>query len=716
MKKKHLMITTLLSPVILLPSALVAYQHSNWDFNQYKSYNNNGEAGENEKSKIFDPRNSGNPNYYFIPKVRNQGNEGICWAFGTVSAAEINILKKQLYRSQDNLDLSELNIAYNTLNRDNNQDKFHNTDFDVFSAPNWKEQGFSSFKAAISLMQWNKLKWETADDYQNNNNLSDYILKDVIFVDHNKANYREEMKKLIVQNGAVSYSFATPRDARIWFYNSENFKNLSGPGHVATVVGWDDTIPKENFGPGTTQNGGWIVKNSWDNDYADRGYFYISYDTVPHDVFAVEMTRRDSYHYENNYYYDGSYNDLNGANYKEAAVSFQAKAGTNDLNEKLKAINVGIKGENVEIEVSVYKQESKEASPYLLKLGNKLASKTQKFELGGLRTIDLDQEIDLEQGQWFTIVAKVKSNNGYLAFSAEEDWQYDFSYIQKDNQWVNSQKAYNGAVARIKAFTTSNYKPISSVKDFSLDLKYADVSLKDYKYRASQQFDKNIVQIKYKNETLVENVDYTLSYQEFFDNEDGYYRQDENVGYNKVTIKGIGKYSGENMTFLTIKRGTEHRYNWDNKIYVNSNVASTSDLKLEDGWKVDSAQSINNGENTIRISYHGFDEKFYLSNSTTLTVVKNSTSKVEPEFKIAKTLSPKLQSSFFTPSYTNYQNKYKTYDQPIRKINELKVENNPQKTNTIVESISKQEFWLPITIGIAALGGLLVKVFSMFKK
>ncbi|MDJ1648173.1 C1 family peptidase [Mycoplasma phocimorsus] len=707
MNKKYLLIATLSSPAIFLSSTLVAYQNV-W------SYDNKGVAGKDENSEIFDPRNFGNPNYYFITKVRDQGKEGICWAFATTAVAEINILKKQLYFSQDNLDLSELNIAYNTLNRKKYQDKLHNTDFDTYFAPNWKDQGSSSLYAATSLLQWNKLKEETYN-WQNNDNLTKYILKDVIFVDHKKENYREEMKKLIVKNGAVSYSFATPQDARTWFYNSEISKSTSGIGHVATVVGWDDTIPKEKFGIGTTQNGGWIVKNSWDDDYADKGYFYISYDTVPHDVYSVEMTERGSYNYENNYYYDGSYRDLAGANYKNAAVSFQAKAGKADTKEKLKAINVGIKGENVEVEVSVYKRDINDASPYSLKLGDKIASKTQKFELGGLRTIDLDTPIDLEQGQWFTIVAQVKGNNAYLTFGAEEDWQYDFSYIEKNNQWINSQKAYNGAVARIKAFTASDFQRISHVGNLN-DLKYAEIILKDYNYRASQQFAKDIVEVKYNNKILKENVDYTLSYEEFYDNEDGYYRQDENVGYNKVIIKGMGNYTGENMTFLTIKRGTEHRYNWDNRIYVNSNVTSTADLELENGWRVDSVQNINDGENEIKISYRGYDEKFYLNNSTTLTVFKSNIEYQESEIKIAKKMSPKLQFSSFTSSYSNLHNKYKPYDLPIKKVNELKVEQQPEKPSVISENINKKEFWLPIILGAAAIGGMLAKIFSMLKK
>ena len=49
--------------------------------------------------------------------------------------------------------------------------------------------------------------------------------------------------------------------------------------HGVTVVGWDDTFSKENWPEGhrPPADGVWIVKNSWDTDWGNEGYFLLSY-------------------------------------------------------------------------------------------------------------------------------------------------------------------------------------------------------------------------------------------------------------------------------------------------------------------------------------------------------------------------------------------------------------------------------------------------------
>ena len=75
-----------------------------------------------------------------------------------------------------------------------------------------------------------------------------------------------------------------------YYYNKEK-----GSNHAVTIVGWDDTISKDNFNDSNkpTSDGAWIVKNSYGEILeieesgnkigllmGDKGYFYISYEDV----------------------------------------------------------------------------------------------------------------------------------------------------------------------------------------------------------------------------------------------------------------------------------------------------------------------------------------------------------------------------------------------------------------------------------------------------
>ena len=49
------------------------------------------------------------------------------------------------------------------------------------------------------------------------------------------------------------------------------------PNHDVVIIGWDDNYPKENFNLNIEADGAFICRNSWGDNFAENGTFYISY-------------------------------------------------------------------------------------------------------------------------------------------------------------------------------------------------------------------------------------------------------------------------------------------------------------------------------------------------------------------------------------------------------------------------------------------------------
>ena len=109
-----------------------------------------------------------------------------------------------------------------------------------------------------------------------------YEVTDMIFFTEAEP---EEIKALIMKYGAVSTLYRdsveqfNEKTSAIWDrYDEKNEAN-----HAVSVIGWDDDYPKENFlevsGHLPENDGAWIIKNSYGENYgSDGGFTYISYE------------------------------------------------------------------------------------------------------------------------------------------------------------------------------------------------------------------------------------------------------------------------------------------------------------------------------------------------------------------------------------------------------------------------------------------------------
>ena len=244
--------------------------------------------------------------YGWVTPVRDQEAGGNCWAFAGIAALESCILKA----TGEAIDLSEENVK-NLI--------------ELYSAYGWQ---MDTNDGGHSEMTWgNLISWigpvlesdDKYDDYSTLSTLMDAFMhvQNVYYLPaRTSALDNNAIKKAIMDYGAISVLMYADFDSPLNYDKDKSSYFLATTtkayaNHAVTVVGWDDNYNKENFPMGgmAGSNGAWIVKNSWNTDWGDEGYFYVSYyDPVVFEVgeknVAYTFILNDTDRYNRNYQYD----------------------------------------------------------------------------------------------------------------------------------------------------------------------------------------------------------------------------------------------------------------------------------------------------------------------------------------------------------------------------------------------------------------------------
>ncbi len=295
---------------------------------------------------------------------------------------------------------------------------------------------------------------------------------------------------------AMGYMNPGNNNTKTWAHYTYNAAQVN---HGVTIVGWDDTYAKENFGnpdpvtgevdPDTRppDDGAWIVKNSWgsnvdfpngypggwgtdeDRDGGGDGYFYLSYwdksiSTPETFDFAVESVESEDDHYfvhQYDYMPSSSVATMSSGLPIYMANIFQA-----DEAETIRKLTCETTRPNMRVTFDVYLLEEGASLPTE---GVKLATVEQTFEYGGFHAVELtdEQAFTLSGGERFSVVVTQRclDEDGDYYASWDRGWsesgrdvlrqeyhkeyyqQYYDSYYEKakDDLWLS---VYNQEIAR----------------------------------------------------------------------------------------------------------------------------------------------------------------------------------------------------------------------------------------------------------------------------
>lgn len=393
----------------------------------------------------------------WVSPVRYQGWMGSCWAFGMMGALESALLKATGLK----IDLSENNMQDTMIK------------YSIYGDLEITEGGFNTI-ASSYLLSWLGTFAENLDSYDEMGKISPVIttaqdihVQDVIFIANEEVPNGTKLKEAIMKYGAINVNYygQSQYDEVSLYYNAETYAQYvdvpTPENHAVTVVGWDDNFPKEKFLTLPPGDGAWIVKNSWDTNWGDNGYLYVSYydksfvQSSPGALYgcATAVILENTVQYNKNYQYvmvwDGSF--LHG----EETVSYMNVFEALD-DDLIAAVGTFFEKGDDNYTVEIYVNDE-------LKL-----TQNGVTPYCGYHTIKLDSYIPVKEGDVFKAVITTKNIPFMKLNDMRTHYTNNISFVSIDRTpWVDS---YNeDVIAVLKAYTVADDSKIINNKDITVD-------------------------------------------------------------------------------------------------------------------------------------------------------------------------------------------------------------------------------------------------------
>ncbi len=318
-----------------------------------------------------------------LPKVQDQGNEGTCWAYATLSAMESSLLPNEKY------EFSRRHLI-----------DYSNETNDI------KNGGDYEFSLAY-LTSWNGPVSDNANGY---GKVKKHLQTAQILTPKDQ----EEMKRMVFKYGGVETSIYLQRSiasGNSEYYNPNTaaycYTGDSKANHDLVVVGWDDNFSRTKFKNGVTHDGAFICLNSWGENFGKGGLFYVSYDCVAFGEVSVCYTQIDDVDNYDNIYQSDLCGWTGAMGYKDRSTVYFSNAYKAKEDEKLKAVGFYATAEKTDYEVFICEDYKGVKS---LNDRTHVATKAS-FDNRGYYTLNLDKAYNVKKGKKFSIIVKAYNKN-----------------------------------------------------------------------------------------------------------------------------------------------------------------------------------------------------------------------------------------------------------------------------------------------------------------